>query len=205
MASALDKTISYVGIAASGIGILFTVFMFIILNGTIDSVHKAATDQVDSAIAILQDAGGIVQSTADSMDSFSAFAKNASVSVNRSADAVGSMGDAIDLFATALGAIPYMGEASAPLHDAADEMGKSEVYMHQTAASMANVTGNVVSTATGVQQLNSDIQDNVESLEKTKKELDNISGTLKIGLILGSLLALLLFALNGLTFYRQLQ
>lgn len=206
MASALDKTISYVGMAASGVGIILTVFIFIVLNGAIDSAHKVATDQVDSAISILQDAGDIVQSTSDTMDSFSSFAKNASSSVERSADAISAMGDAFDTFASSLGSIPYMpSEATAPLHDAADEMDDTADHMQDTAAAMANMTDNAVSTATGVQQLKEDIDTNVESLQGAKKQLNDTAGMLKIGLVLGSLLGLLLFALNGLTFYRQLR
>ncbi|MDD5172132.1 MAG: hypothetical protein PHF60_03800 [Candidatus ainarchaeum sp.] len=206
MASALDKIISYVVFGSSEVGILLTAFLFITLNGAIDSVHNAAIGQVDSAISILQDAGSIVQSTADSVDSFSAFAQYASVSVNQSADAIKGMGEAIDLFAASLGAVPYMpSEATAPLYASADEIGNTADYMHQTAASMANVTGNTVSTATGIQALKEDINTNVLSLQSTKKQIDDIAGTLKIGLVLGSLLALLLFALNGLTFYRQLR
>jgi len=204
--SSLDKLIAYVGILVSVFGILFVGYFFLTFSSFIDTIHQSATSQVDSGIAILMDAKGIVSSTADSIDSLTSFAGNASTALNQSADAMEGVGTAIDSLASSLGSIPYMSAGTtAPLYSAASGMDDTADSMRETAGSMANVSGNAISTAAGVQSLEDDIDGNVASLEGTRRQLDEMHSTAKIGLILGSALVALLFVLNGLSFYRQLR
>jgi methyl-accepting chemotaxis protein len=95
-------------------------------------------------------------------------------------------------------------EATDPLQSAAQGITGTAADMKNTAASMGNVTDNALATATGVTALKEDISQSIASLEGTKKQIDSIHGTVRLGLLLGTILAVLMFGLNALSFYRQL-
>jgi methyl-accepting chemotaxis protein len=140
------------------------------------------------------------------MDSLTSFAKNASSTLNASAGSLESMGGAVGSLASSLASVPYMPEgALGPLQSAADELEGTAQGMRGTAASMANASDNALSTASGVQSLKEDIGDSIASMEDTKRQIDEMQRNAKIGLVLGSVLAVLMFALNSLSFYRQLK
>ncbi len=202
----LDKAISYVGISISVVGVLLTVFFFLIFNGLIDGVHEAAIAQVDSAISIMRDLGVVVEGTADSVDSFSSFAQNASGAMDETAGAVEGMGTAMNALASGISSIPYMpGEATSALYASAEQIEGTAEYMRETSNSMQNVSENAVSTAMGVQQLKADVQNNIAAWEQTRKQINDMYATAKIGLILGTVLIVLIFVLTALSFYRQLR
>ncbi len=204
--SGLDKAISYVGILVSVVGILLTVFFFFILNGLIDGIHSSAIAEVDSAIGIMQDVGVIVDGTANSVDSFSSFAQNASGAMNETASAVEGMSTAMNALATGVSSIPLMpGDVSGALHDSASQIRDTADYMKETSFSMQNVSGNAISTATGVQQLKEDVHTNIAALEQAKRQIDDMHTTAQIALILGTVLIVLVFILNGMNFYKQLK
>jgi cell division septal protein FtsQ len=56
-----------------------------------------------------------------------------------------------------------------------------------------------------VQQLKADVQNNIEAWEQTRKQINDMYATAKIGLILGTVLIVLIFILTALSFYRQLR
>jgi hypothetical protein len=203
--TALDKVISYTGILVGIFGIIFTIYMFLVIGDAVDAIHAAAINQTNAAIGILADARGIVVATSDSMDSLTSFARNSSNALNQSADSFSSMGTAVSFLATSLGQVPYMPkEATDPLQSAAQGISGTAADMKNTAASMGNVTDNALATATGVTALKEDISQSIASLEGTKKQIDGIHGTVRLGLLLGTILAVLMFGLNALSFYRQL-
>lgn len=204
--SMLDRTISYVGILTCVFGILLVIYLFTVFGSFLDSFHQIAMNQTDSAIAVFVDAKTIVSSTADSIDSFGAFASNASTMLSQSSSAMTDMGSAVNSLAASLGAIPYMpAEAISPLYSSAAAMSDTADSMQDTAASMQNITDSTLSTATGVQSLKENIDANIRSLETTKRQMSEMYSTAKLGLFLTSALATLIFLLNGLTFYRQLK
>lgn len=204
--STLDRIISYVGILTSVFGILLVVYLFTVFGSFIDAFHQSAVSQADSAISILTDAKLIVSSTADSIDSFSSMARNASTALDQSAYAMDGMGDAVNSLAVSLGAIPYMpAEAINPLRSSATAMKGTGESIRDTAASMENISGTSLSTAAGVQSLEEDIDANIISLEATKRQIDDMQATARLGLFLASALVALTFLLNGLNFYRQLK
>ncbi|MEM4272213.1 MAG: hypothetical protein QXH30_01360 [Candidatus Bilamarchaeaceae archaeon] len=203
--SGLGKAISYVGIAVGAIGIMITIFFFFIFNGLLDGIHSASLAQVDSAIAVMRDVGIIVEGTANSVDSFNAFAQNASGAMGDAADAVGGMGDAMNALAIGVSAIPMMPEeVSGVLKESAKQIGETAESMQGASSSMEGVSGNALSTAMGIQQLKEDVQASIASLEQTKKQINEIYNSAKLALILGAALISLAFALIALSFYRQL-
>jgi len=202
----LDRTICYVGILVGVFGILFSIYMYLVIGDAVDAIRDTAIRQADSAIQILADAHGIVAATAGSLDSLTSFAKNSSATLNQSADSLSSMGIAVTFLATSLSQVPYMpGEATGPLASAAQGLSGTANGMKETAASMANVSDNALATATGVAAMDEDISDSIASLEDTKEQVEGLHATVRLGLLLGSILAVLMFALNGLNFYRQLR
>jgi hypothetical protein len=201
----LDRIISYTGILVGVFGIVFSIYMFLVIGDAVDAIHNAAINQTDSAIGILGDAQGVVVAASDSMDSLTSFAKNSSGALNQTADSFSSMGTAISFLAVSLGQVPYMPkEATDPLQSAAQGISGTAMDMKGTAASMGNVTDNALATASGVTALKEDISQSIASLEETKKQIDSIHGTVRLGLLLGTILAVLMFSLNALSFYRQL-
>lgn len=204
--SGLDKAISYVGILVSVVGIALTLFFFLIFNGLIDGIHTSAIAQVDSAIAIMGDVQVIVEGTANSVDSFNSFAQNSSGAMDETADAVEAMATAMDALASGIGSIPYMpSEATGALEDSASQIEDTAEYMRETSNSMQNVSGNALSTAVGMQQLKEDVNSNIASLQQTRKQIEDMYGTAKLGLVLGTILLVMIFVLTALSFYRQLR
>jgi methyl-accepting chemotaxis protein len=202
----LDRIICFLGILVGVFGIIFSIYMFLVIGDGVDAIHGSAIGQVDSAISILADARGIVSATADSMNSLTSFAKNSSDTLNQTADSLSSMGTAVSFLAVSLGQVPYMpDEATGPLESAAQGLSGTAQDMKGTAASMAGVTDNALSTASGVAAMDEDIAKSITSLEETKKQIDGIHGTVRFCLLLGTILAVLMFGLNGLSFYRQLR
>jgi hypothetical protein len=204
--TALDKVICYLGMLVGVSGIVFSIYMFLALGDAVDALRESATGQVDSAIVILNDAHGIVSATAGSMDSLTAFAKNSSLALGQSADSLDSMGSAVSSLAASISLIPYMpGEASASLESAADGLSQTAKDMKGTAASMQSASDNALATMTGVSAMEEDISGSIQSLHETKMRIDGIHATVRLGLLIGTILAVLMFALNGLSFYRQLR
>ncbi len=202
----LDRIIAYTGILAGVFGIAFTIYMFLVLGDAVDAIRASSISQVDSVIGIMQDAHGIVAATAGSMDSLTAFAKNSSGTLNQSADSLSSMGSAVAFLAVSLSQVPYMPEeATGTLASAAEGLSGTAMDMKDTAASMSNVTDSALATASGVAAMEEDIAESIASLDETKRQIDGIHGTVRLGLLLGSMLAVLMFALNALNFYRQLR
>lgn len=204
--SGLDKAIGYLGIGASIMGILLMLWLFFVFNGLIDAMHEVSIGQVDSMIAMLEDSLMIVNATSNSVDAMGSFATNSSATLQHSASAMDGMAGAIDMLAFSLAAIPYMpSEATSPLYSASADMKNVAVSMQETADSMGEATGEALSAGLGIQQLEGEIEQSIANMEKTKKQIDDIHFTAKTGLVMGSLLLMMLFALNGLTFYRQLK
>lgn len=202
---ALDRVICFIGILAGIAGIAFTIYIYLVLGSMIDAIHASAISQADSAISLLQDAGGVVSSAAGTMDSLTLFAKNASSSLNQTADSIGSTGTAIGALASAISSIPYLpSQATAPLHSASSELQGTATSMRETASSMAGASDEALSAASGVKGLEDDIEESIAGLEETKGQLDAMHQTARLGLFLGTALAALTFCLNALTFYRQL-
>jgi hypothetical protein len=202
--SGLDRAIAYFGVGASVVGILFALWSFFLFNGLLDAVHEAGVGQVDAVISMMGDTLVIVNSTANSMDSFSEAAADGAATMGYSAEAVGSLAEAVEGLAASLGSIPLMPSgATASLYSTASEMRASADSMEETAGSMGGFSGEALSATLGVQALEEDIAQSILELEQAKKKLDEIHFTAKSGLVLGTLLLVLLFALNGLSFYRQ--
>jgi len=202
----LDKMICYAGILVGVFGILFSAYMFFVLGDAVDALHQTAISQADSAINILIDAKGIASTTSDSMDSLTSFAKNSSVALGQSADSLASMGAAISSLSSSLEQIPFMpAEATGSLESAAQDLSGAAEDMQDTASSMGDASDSALSTASGVSAMEDDIGRSIASLEDTKKRIDGIHSTARLGLLLGTMLAVLMFGLNALSFYRQLR
>lgn len=204
--SSLDKAIAYVGLGVSVVGILLALWFLFVFNGLLDAVHETSIDQVDAVIAMMGDTLMIVNSTANSIDSFSEFAVDGAETLDYSAEAVGGLADAAEGLAASLASIPLMpSDAVAPLYSTATELRTTADSMEKSAESMGEFSGETLSAALGVESLKENIQGSKRDMEATKRKLDEIHLTAKTGLFLGTVLLVLLFALNGLTFYRQLK
>jgi hypothetical protein len=102
--------------------------------------------------------------------------------------------------------IPLMPQdAGAPLESAADGLSLTAKDIRDTAASMQGVSDNALATMTGVSAMEEDIASSIRSLNETNARIDGIHATVRLGLLLGTILSVLMFGLNGLSFYRQLR
>ncbi|MBD3398585.1 hypothetical protein GF412_05075 [Candidatus Micrarchaeota archaeon] len=204
--SGLDKAIAVFGVGLSAFGILLAIWFLFLFNGMIDSVHQAGIEQADAVISVLQNTRIVVNSTAESVDSFAEFAGDAYITMQSSADVMADMSGAVSGLAGAVGAIPYMpAEVSGSLYSTASDMDTAAVSMQETAGSMEGVANETLSASLGINAIEEDVGKGIANLEKTKKELDAMHLTAKTGLFLGTGLLVMLFALNGLSFYRQLR
>lgn len=202
----VDRIISYVGVAASVVGIVLTIWFFTIFSGLLDAVHETSIAQVDSAISIFNESLVIVSSTAASVDSLGQFASNTSMTLFYSADALEGMADATSSFASSIGSIPLVPrEAVNPLYDTASQMQETANSLDETAASMETASGDVLSATLGLQALEQSIGNSIYNMEKTRQQLDSMHSTAKTGLILMTILVVLLFTMSALSFYRQLK
>lgn len=204
--TSLDKTIAYVGILVGIAGIALTLWLFFVFDGLLDSIHQTSLNQVDTVISVLHDSVEIVNYSAASVDSLGEFASNTSTALQYSADALGGMSIAVSGLADSIGSIPYMPkEAVAPLYSTSEDVSAMADSIEETAASMETASGDVLSATLGLQALQEDIENSIGGLEKTKDDISNMHLTAKTGLILGTILLILVFALNSLMFYRQLR
>jgi methyl-accepting chemotaxis protein len=204
--SGLDKAIAVFGIGVSAVGILLIIWLFFMFNGLIDSFHEIGIGQVDAAISVLENTRIVVNSTATSIDAFGEFTTDAYDALQNSADVMEGMSGAVNGLAGAVGSIPYMpADVTSSLYSSAADMDAAAASMQGTADSMEDIKGGALSATLGIGQMESDIESSIEDMQKTKRKLDEMQFTAKTGLILGSMLLVMLFALNGLTFYRQLR
>jgi len=204
--SSLDKTIAYVGILVGIAGIALTLWLFFVFGDILDSLHQTSINQVDTVISVLHDSVSIVNYSAASIDSMAGFATDTSTALGYSADALDGMADAVEGLAFSLASIPYMpSETITPLYTTADDISSTADSIDETAVSMGAVSGDVLSATLGLQSLQGDIEESITGLEQTKNDLNSIYITAKTGLTLGTLLLILVFALNSLMFYRQLK
>lgn len=204
--SGLDKAIAVFGVGVSAVGILLIIWLFFMFNGLIDAFHEIGVGQVDAAISVLENTRLVVNSTATSVDAFGEFTTDAYATLQNSADVMEGMSGAVNGLAGAVGSIPYMpAEVTASLYSSAADMEEAASSMQETAGSMEEINEGALSATLGISQVESDIGSSISDMEKTKRKLDEMQFTAKTGLVLGSVLLVMLFALNALTFYRQLR
>ena len=204
--SSLDKTIAVFGVGVSVVGILLVLWFFFIFNGLLDSVHEISIGQVDAVISVLENTRLVVNSTASSVDSFGEFAEDAYTTLQSSADVMGGMSDAVSGLAGAIGAIPYMpSDVTGSLYSTSSDMKDTAVSMQETADSMENIKEDTLSTTLGITAIEEDVSTSIANMRETKEQIDEMHFTAKTGLFLGTLLLVMLFTLNALTFYRQLR
>ncbi len=202
----LDKTIAVFGVGVSVVGILLVLWFFFIFNGLLDSVHEISIGQVDAVISVLENTRLVVNSTASSVDSFGEFATDAYATLQSSADVMVDMSGAVNGLAGAIGAIPYMpSDVTGSLYSTASDMGETAVSMQETADSMESIKEDTISTTLGITAIEEDVSTSIANMRETKKQIDEMHFTAKTGLFLGTLLLMMLFSLNALTFYRQLK
>ncbi|MEM4359778.1 MAG: hypothetical protein QXT45_04560 [Candidatus Bilamarchaeaceae archaeon] len=201
----LSKVISYTGIAVGIFGIAIIVWLFFVFNGLIDSIHQTIINQVDSTISMLQHARIITNSTAASVDSLGMVAANTSSALTSYASALEGVALATSSLAHSLGMIPYMPqEVITSMSSSADSMSNAAGFIIETAVSMETTSGTITSTSLGFGTLMTDIDVSIANMEQTKENINNIYLTAKTGLILFTILLILVFVLNILSFYRQL-
>ena len=140
------------------------------------------------------------------MDSFGEFATDAYATLQSSADVMEGMSGAVSGLAGAVGAIPLMpAEVSGSLYSTSSDMSDTAVSMQETADSMESIKEETLSTTMGIRAIEEEVESGIADMQKTKRKLDEMHLTAKTGLFLGCALLVMLFALNALTFYRQLK
>ncbi len=204
--SGLDKAIAVFGIGVSILGILLAFWFLFVFNGLLDSAHEISIGQVDSVISVLENTRLVVTSTASSVDSFGEFATDAYATLESSAEAMVGMSDAVSGLAAGVGAIPYMpSDVTNSLYSTSSDMSETAISMQETADSMKSIKNETLSTAIGITAIEEEVAEGIANMRETKKKLDEMHFTAKTGLFLGIGLLVMLFALNGLSFYRQLR
>ena len=205
MAGKKGNLVPALGLVASAAGIIVTIAFYFMLAGLLDSIHSTTMDQVDGTIAILEDTKTITTSAANSVNSFGGFIMNASDSIDYTAVALQQMGSATYSLAAGVAAIPYMPyEVVAPMYDTANDMNAAADSLSGTSESMEESSEDMLATALGITALNDDLDSTISDLEKTRADIVSIHETAQLGLLLGSLVMLLMFAVNGLSFWQQM-
>lgn len=193
------------GLAASAAGMTVTIAFYFMLAGLLGSINSTMLDQVDGTIAILEDTKAVTISAADSVNSFGNFIMNASSSIDYTAAALGQMGAATYGLAAGVAAIPYMPyEVVAPMYATASDMDAAADSLSGTSESMEDSSNDMLSTALGITALNDDLDSTISDLGKTRADLVAIHETAQLGLLLGTLVVLLMFVVNGLSFWQQM-
>gem|GEM_PF-1136561 len=201
-----DKVIATTGLLASIAGIGVTLIFYLMVAGLLDMMHSSTVEQVDSVILALNDAQALTASAAVSVNSYSSFVSNASESVDYTADALYGMSGAVDSLAAGLASIPYMpSEAVSPLYGTSSEIRTTAASLSSTADSMEGSSDDILATSIGLTSLNQNIEAVKIDMQETKRNLDRMRSTAGLGLLLGALMMVLLFAVNGISFFEQLR
>lgn len=204
--SGLDKAIAVFGIGVSVLGILLAFWFLFVFNGLLDSAHEISIGQVDSVISVLESTRLVVNSTASSVNSFGEFATGAYATLQSSAEVMVEMSGAVSGLASGVGSIPLMpSDVTNSLYSTSSDMSETAISMQETADSMESIKEDTLSTSLGITAIEEEIEDGIADMQKTKRKLDEMHFTAKTGLFLGIGLLVMLFALNGLSFYRQLR
>ena len=194
------------GLVASVAGIIVTIAFYFMLSGLLGSINSTMLGQVDGTIAIVEDTKAVTTSAAESVNSFGNFILNASESIDYTAVALEQMGSATYGLAAGVAAIPYMPyEVVAPMYATAGDMDAAADSLSGTSESMEESSEDMLATALGITALNDDLDSTISDLEKTRADIVSIHDTAQLGLLLGTLMVLLMFAVNGLSFWQQME
>jgi|GEM_PF-2803233 len=201
-----------VKIAAAGgaflglLGIVATIWLYFTLGGVIDGMRDSALAQTRSLDNLLMNAELAVGHAEDTVGSFSAFAGNASSTLDSYSDALYGMGRAVEDAASGLGMVPLIpAEAVSGLRQTGMEMKEAAAGMGGTSQSAKDVGESASSASSSLSEIREEIGNARAGVADTERQINEMHSQTKLALLVLSTLMIGLFALNMMAFLLQLR